>query len=133
MSRNNSAEDILVRALRKCDRIATGELENETSTDTVIASLKSIVTCARAALKKVKKPISVFWIEQARMDFKERVGKSYRQAEQFWYRETMAGRRLSEAFMMECIHQAIREEAWSQGAKADPLPQNRNERVDFYE
>lgn len=133
MSRNKSTEDILVRALRKCDRIATGELENVTSTDTVIASFNSIVTCARAALKKVKKPVPVLWIEQARMNFKARVGKSYRQAERFWYRETMAGRRLSEAFMTECIRQAIREEAWSLGADADPLPQNGNERVDFYE
>ena len=133
MSRNNSTEDILIRALKKCDLIATGELKNVTSTDTMIASFNSIVTCARAALKKVKKPIPVLWIEQARMNFKARVGKSYRQAERFWCREAMKGRRLSEAFMMECIRQAVREEAWSLGAKTDPIPQNSTERIYYYD
>lgn len=129
----NKVEEVLVRALRKCDRIATDELEGITSTDTVVASFRSIVTCARDALKKVKKPIPVYWIEEARERFKKRMGKTYRQAEHFWYKETMAGRRMSEAFKDAVIRHACREEAWSRGAVKDPFPKEKEGMVDYYD
>lgn len=110
----------LLKAMKRIYRISLeseADLQSLDKNEHIHGLVGDIRTTAERALESINNKPPMSWIEEARKEFRDKFGMSYRRAEQFWYREAMSDRQMDREFADAIIHHAVLEDMWRNGER----------------